>query len=160
MRMRIYVYACPAPVGIRRRVAGALAGFDRDWVPRGGSDTGLDLTAAYTHDNVPSGTIVALTDELVGVTPKISFMAWAGPDANGLGILRAYTRRLGLFTSACDAAGTVLLTYDELDEAAIRRIRRTDRSAEALIEAVDKAFGGPHHRDWDKARRQAGVRLL
>jgi hypothetical protein len=168
MRLTVHVYVLPArPQTARRRALAALAGLAAPQASE--ARTLFDRAAAYTHPDVPAGTAALLAGELIRACPGISFIAWEDSGEHGLGTMRAYTRKLGLFTGLCDGDGTVLAAGDAVQAevtdtlAARRRGRRVpvdQADMDAVRRALDRLYGGPWLADRDKiagrgTRRQA-----
>lgn len=168
MRLQIHVYACPASIQVRRRVMRVLDGLGRDWHGRGPDDTDLDLTATYTHPDAQAGTVIGLAEQLVEITPKISFIGWEDPGEDGFGAIRAYTGKLGPFEGICDSDGMVLnwrkpvliaIGQALTDRRRGRRLPVSEADVDAIREAADMLYGEPWRRDWLRVTGRLEARM-
>lgn len=134
---QVHIYACPEDQ--REEAFSALGRYIGE--PDDGDPDGFNMLICY---DARVGTGSELADELVKVAPGVSFVMWEDPACLWLGDLYAYTPGLGMFTCACDANGTPVMTAPEVTKI----IKDTGGDAEQITAAVYKAMGDPWLEDW------------
>lgn len=148
---QVHVYDCPEDQREAARLVIA------DYVTAAAEDHVLDLTEAYTEEEVSCGGADELAPRLEQAAPGCSFVLWEDPTYVWLGSIRAYTPALGSFAADCDASGQPVFTLSEvmavLQSDQVTACNDPDDSDGMLLKevpaALARAFGDP----WLEHRR-------
>jgi hypothetical protein len=147
---QVHVYDCPEDQREAARLVIA------DYVTAAAEDHVLDLTEAYTEEEVSCGSADELAPRLEEAAPGCSFVLWEDPTYVWLGSIRARTPALGSFAADCDAHGHPVFTLSEvmavLKSDQVTACDDPDNSDGMLLKGVPaalaRAFGDPWLEDW------------
>lgn len=148
---RAYVYDCPED---QREAALTVLAEDYalgvDWTDQPAGD--LDLTSAYTADEITCGSAQEIAKALREAAPGASFILWEDPKYEWLGDLYAHTPALGEFTAECAESGEPVLNREQvtkvINDAAKDAPGTPGGMLRVIRDAINRAMGGPWFDDW------------
>lgn len=155
--LQAYVYDCPEDQ--RTAAHDVLAGdygLGLDWdarKPGSGAGDELNMTEAYTDDQMRVGSAREVAEALREAAPGASFVLWEDPAYEWLGDVFAYTPKLGMFSAPCDANAVPMFTGEQMRKLVSEATADVGASAGGIMlrkirEAIDLATGAPWFADW------------